>query len=343
MTAYDAAMAGVILAGMVWGAWRGITWQLASIASLVLGYAVAMPLSGQIATQFGGDPLVARGAALMGSYVGVSGGIFGLAWLARATLRRLKFEAYDRHLGMMLGGTEGALLGIVVTVFLVSLWPSARPPILGSPTGRVVSGLLDRVEPVLPGEVRVVLRPFWDAVGPTVPAAPVPAIVWIAADPIEAVAPGDEGPEPVQIARREEAAPPAPRPAPEPVDRSVRPTEVIGLAEAPLPAEEPAAVAPVAAPRPRVVEAPVRSAPEFEPLRNAGRAGFRRERYEAADADPAGDDIPPPARPRMRSGQPGIVDQGQEDRGTRLIDRLRRGRRGIERVGASDAGYPERR
>ncbi len=49
MTAYDAAMAGVVIGGMAWGAWRGIIWQVASIASLVLGYSVAHPLSGQLA------------------------------------------------------------------------------------------------------------------------------------------------------------------------------------------------------------------------------------------------------------------------------------------------------
>jgi len=44
MTPYDAAMAGVIVAGMVWGAIRGITWQLASRASLVPGYSGAHPI-----------------------------------------------------------------------------------------------------------------------------------------------------------------------------------------------------------------------------------------------------------------------------------------------------------
>ena len=48
MTPYDVAMVAAIVAGMVWGAWRGITWQLASILSLGLGYAVAVPMSAQL-------------------------------------------------------------------------------------------------------------------------------------------------------------------------------------------------------------------------------------------------------------------------------------------------------
>src|SRR5437899_1736252 len=68
MTTYDAVMVGLLIAGMIWGAWRGITWQLASIASLVLGYLVAFPMSGQLAPRFPGEPIVARSLALMAVY-----------------------------------------------------------------------------------------------------------------------------------------------------------------------------------------------------------------------------------------------------------------------------------
>lgn len=162
MTIYDAAMLAVVVAGMVWGAMRGITWQVAGIASLVLGYAVAFPLSGELAPQFPGEPIVARALAMLACYLATSGGVYLVAWLIRATLRKLKFEAYDRHLGMILGGAEGALLGIVVTVFVVCLAPSSRDPILTSPSGRVVNQLLDAVQPALPGELRTVLAPFWN-------------------------------------------------------------------------------------------------------------------------------------------------------------------------------------
>jgi uncharacterized membrane protein required for colicin V production len=157
MTIYDATMAILVVAGMVWGSWRGITWQLASIASLILGYSVAHPLSGQLAPQFPGQPVVARSLAMLVVYAAVSGGVFLVAWIVRATLRQLKFEAFDRHLGMVLGGMEGALLGLVVTLFVVSLAPQTRSAILTSPTGHVAGQVLDALGPVLPGELREVL------------------------------------------------------------------------------------------------------------------------------------------------------------------------------------------
>jgi uncharacterized membrane protein required for colicin V production len=172
MTVYDAAMVGVIVAGMVWGAFRGITWQVASILSLVLGYTVSHQLSGQFAPYFPGEPVVARALAMIAIYFVVAGGIFVGAWLIRATLRRLKFEAFDRHLGMVLGGFEGTLVGLVVTLFVVSLAPATRDPIFKSPTGRVVGRVMATLGPVLPEEARSVLGPFWTNAGPELPDVP---------------------------------------------------------------------------------------------------------------------------------------------------------------------------
>jgi membrane protein required for colicin V production len=170
MTIYDVAMVGIVVAGMVWGAWRGITWQLASIASLVLGYSVAQPMSAQLAPQleqFGG-PVVARALAMILIYAAVSGGVFLVAWIVRSTLRQLKFEAFDRHLGMIMGGLEGALLGMIVTLFVVSLAPQSRAQIFTSPSGRIVGRVMNVVGPVLPGEVRQELAPFLNAPGGTI-------------------------------------------------------------------------------------------------------------------------------------------------------------------------------
>jgi membrane protein required for colicin V production len=166
MTIYDGLMLGLLVAGMVWGAWKGIIWQLASISSLVLGYAVAHQVSPQLAGSFPGEPVVARALAMMVIYAAVSGGVFLVAWLLRSTLRQLKFEAFDRHLGMIMGGLEGALLGLVGTLFVVSLDRNAREPIFSSPSGRIVSQVMDRIGPVLPQEVRQALAPYWDPASP---------------------------------------------------------------------------------------------------------------------------------------------------------------------------------
>jgi uncharacterized membrane protein required for colicin V production len=144
----------------VWGAFKGITWQVASLSSLIVGYIASHSLSPQIAPYFPGEPVVARSLSMLATYVGVSGGIFFVAWLIRATLHRLKFEAYDRHLGMILGGAEGGFVGMVVTLFVVSLAPQTRAPIFSSPSGRMVSTVMASIGPVLPSEAREELAPF---------------------------------------------------------------------------------------------------------------------------------------------------------------------------------------
>jgi hypothetical protein len=124
---------------------------------------VSHQASAQFAPYFPGEPEVARSLAMATVYVAVSASVFGLARLIRGVLHKLKFEAYDRHLGMLLGGSEAACLGMVVTMFLVSLAPATRQPIFSSPTGRVVGTVMNNLGPVLPDEVRKVLAPHWDA------------------------------------------------------------------------------------------------------------------------------------------------------------------------------------
>jgi uncharacterized membrane protein required for colicin V production len=160
LTIFDAAMAGVVVAGMVWGAWRGVTWQLASIASLILGYIASHQFSPQLASYFGSDPVIARTLAMMAVYAAVSGGVFLIAWIFRAILRKMKFEAFDRHLGMLLGGLEGAMLGTVVTFFVVSLAPQTRDPIYSSPSGKLIAAIIDKLGPTLKAEAGDALAPF---------------------------------------------------------------------------------------------------------------------------------------------------------------------------------------
>jgi len=168
-------MVGLILAGMIWGVFRGVTWQLASLASLVLAYLFSYEVSLFIAPYIPARPAIQRAGSMLAAYIVMSAGVFFVAWTIRATLKKLKFEAYDRHLGMLLGGIEGALLGIVGTLFVVGLSPGSRDPIFSSVSGRVVARVMDSAGPVLPAEVRDVVTPFWSHVKNTPDAATVAA------------------------------------------------------------------------------------------------------------------------------------------------------------------------
>jgi len=192
MTAYDAVMIGLIVAGMVWGAVRGMTWQVASIASLALAYLFAHQVSGKLAPYIPGEPLVKRGGSMLAAYVLLSAGVYFVAWPVRASLKKLKFEAYDRPLGMLLGGLEGALLGLVGTLFVVSLAPATRDPIFASHSGRAVARLMDSAGPALPKEVRDVVTPFWAHVKEGDPEAETSPGDYVATPDEDPQAPADE-------------------------------------------------------------------------------------------------------------------------------------------------------
>jgi len=63
---------------------------------------------------------------------------------------------------MLLGGLEGVGVGMLATMFVVSLAPATRQPIFSSTAGRVVGTVMNNLGPLLPGEVRKVLAPHWD-------------------------------------------------------------------------------------------------------------------------------------------------------------------------------------
>lgn len=178
MTTYDFVMIGMVVAGMIWGTIRGFAWQIASIGSLVLGYLcshqVSAYLSPYLTVYLPGSPAIQRTVSMLVAYVVISGGVFFAAWSVRATLKKMKFEAYDRHLGMLLGGMEGALVGIIGTMFVVGMAPTAREPIFSSHAGHVVAQVMDTAGPVLPGEIRNVVTPFWGRVNN--PDSPQPAL-----------------------------------------------------------------------------------------------------------------------------------------------------------------------
>jgi membrane protein required for colicin V production len=131
---------------------------------------VSHQASAQFAPYFPGEPEVARTVAMGVIYVAVSAGVYGVARLVRGILHKLKFEAYDRHLGMLLGGGEAVFLGMVLTMFVVSLAPATRQPIFSSPTGKMVGTVMNGVGPVLPEEVRKVLEPIWQGTPPAIAA-----------------------------------------------------------------------------------------------------------------------------------------------------------------------------
>lgn len=159
LTVYDGVMLMIVLACVIQGAWRGMVWQIAPIASLVLGYVVAYPLSERLAPYFG-QPPTNRLLAMVAIYLAVSLAVYLMVRSIRESLERMKLVEFDRHLGALLGGVKGVLFTIVLTIGLLTLSPQARPIILPSETRTIAARVMNTISPILPPAFNDMIRPY---------------------------------------------------------------------------------------------------------------------------------------------------------------------------------------
>ncbi|WP_165249332.1 CvpA family protein [Paludisphaera soli] len=165
MTVYDVVMIVLVSTGLIWGAVRGFSWGLASLGAILVGYAGAHWASGSMVPILSRilkcEPATQRGVSMLLTFGLVAGGCLLAAWKARGTLRKMKFELYDRQLGGVLGGLEASLVGVIATMFVADLAPDCREAIFSGPTGRVVARVMDAAGPAVPDEVREAIAPHW--------------------------------------------------------------------------------------------------------------------------------------------------------------------------------------
>ena len=156
---YDAIMLAIVFFAVIQGAYRGMAWQLAPIASLVLGYMFAVPLSASTAPWFGEPPLN-RVFAMITMYILVSLGVYLIARAMRESIERTKMVEFDRHLGAILGGVKGVLFTVVLTIGLVCVSPTAAALIVHPETRTVAEYVIKVASPLLPTDIHEVIDPY---------------------------------------------------------------------------------------------------------------------------------------------------------------------------------------
>jgi membrane protein required for colicin V production len=161
MQSYDLIMVLVLVAATVFGFWKGMAWQIASLASLVVSYFASLKFSGQLAPMFGDHAPLNRFIAMLAIYVGTSFIIWTLFRLVAGVIDKVRLESFDRQLGAMFGFAKGALLCIVITFFAVaSLPPAQGEAIVASQSGRYIVALLDKSHSVFPPEIHQIIDPY---------------------------------------------------------------------------------------------------------------------------------------------------------------------------------------
>lgn len=160
MQPYDIVMIVVLVSATLFGAWKGMAWQIASLASLVASYVVALRFGAELAPVFGDQEPWNRFIAMFVLYAGTSLVIWLAFRLVAGLIDRIRLKDFDRQIGGLFGLAKGILLCLVITFFAVTLSTQARGLVLQSRSGVYISQLIDRATPLIPTELHDVLQPY---------------------------------------------------------------------------------------------------------------------------------------------------------------------------------------
>jgi membrane protein required for colicin V production len=160
MQPYDIAMLAVLAGATLFGFYKGMAWQIASLASLVASYFVALRFSPLAATWFGRQQPSDRLVAMLVIYLATSLAIWIAFRMVSGMINRVKLTEFDRQAGALFGAAKGVLWCVALTFFAVSLSSQARDIILKSRSGYYIAQLIDHAETVMPREIHDVLAPY---------------------------------------------------------------------------------------------------------------------------------------------------------------------------------------
>jgi len=161
MQIYDIIMLTVLIGATILGLWKGVVWQIASIASIFLSFFVAVEFREPVSKMIQAAPPWNMFLAMLVLYIGCSLVIWILFRLISEFLDRIKLKEFDRQLGAVLGLAKGVVLCVVITMFAATLLaPPQRGEVINSKSGYCAAWLLYQAHDVMPDEVHDVIHPY---------------------------------------------------------------------------------------------------------------------------------------------------------------------------------------
>ena len=161
MQIYDIIMIAVLVAAILFGAWKGLAWQVASLAAIFVSYFVALTFRAPVAAMIKTEEPWNKFIAMFGLFIVTSLGIWILFGFISRSIERFHLKDFDRHAGAVLGAVKGALLCLVITFFAVTLLSDAqKQAIVNSYSGHFIAKTIDKLDAVMPKEVHQVVQPY---------------------------------------------------------------------------------------------------------------------------------------------------------------------------------------
>ncbi|HEY1068095.1 MAG TPA: CvpA family protein, partial [Pirellulales bacterium] len=161
MQNYDLAMLAVLGFATIFGFWKGLAWQVASLASLVVSYFAALKFADRLAPMVSEHAPFNKFAAMLIIYAGSSLAIWMLFRVVAGVIDGIKLKEFDRQMGALVGFAKGVLICIAITCVAVTLLgPEQRDKIIASRSGHYIVQVLDKAEAVAPPEIKGVITPY---------------------------------------------------------------------------------------------------------------------------------------------------------------------------------------
>ena len=163
MQAYDLIMIIVLACATILGAIKGFAWQVASLASILVSYLVAVNFRMDVAKMIQAAPPWNMFLAMLILYVGTSFVIWVGFRLLSGAIDGVRLKEFDRHLGAAFGLAKGAIFCLLITMFAMTLLgPKQQEAICRSRSGYYIASALDNASGVLPKEIHDVVGPYLD-------------------------------------------------------------------------------------------------------------------------------------------------------------------------------------
>jgi membrane protein required for colicin V production len=149
----DIAILAIVVASILYSAWRGAVKEIFAVLSVILGIAGAVYLHGPIGKALGGSD-IARAISFVSLFFGVAFVVARIGKSLQTVLRLAFLGGVDRLVGAAIGLVKGVLIVCIILGLATSYIPAARNLLgntrLSVPTLKVV----DLLSPMLPSELR---------------------------------------------------------------------------------------------------------------------------------------------------------------------------------------------
>jgi membrane protein required for colicin V production len=162
MQTYDIVMIAVLAIATIFGAIKGLAWQIASLASIVVSYTVAYTFRNDVAKMIRAQEPWNGFLAMLLLYAGTSFVIWVGFRLVSGAIDRVRLKDFDRHMGALLGLGKGVVYCMLITMFAVSLLgPKQQQAIVDSKSGGYMSKIFAATNGImLPKEIEQIVRPY---------------------------------------------------------------------------------------------------------------------------------------------------------------------------------------